>query len=141
LIGRTGLTEQDVLIDIGSGLGHVPMLVSICTLARCVGIELQTAYVECARFTAQQLKLDNVTFLDQDVRAADLSRGTVFYLYTPFTGSMLRAVLDRLRTESGKRGIRICTFGSCTTTVAYERWLRALDASDEDRIAVFRSRD
>jgi hypothetical protein len=141
LVGRTGLTEMDGLVDLGAGLGHVPLVVSICTGARCIGIELQKAYIDCARHAAQQLKLDNVTFLQQDVRAADLSFGTVFYLYTPFTGSILHLVLDRLRRESTKRGIRICALGPCTTNIAKEPWLQALDESEEDRIAVFRSRD
>jgi len=140
LIGLTNLTKQDVLIDLGSGLGHVPLLVSICTNARCVGIEFQAGYVACSRYAARQLNL-NAKFLQQDVRAADLSGGTVFYLYTPFTGSMLRDVLGRLRLEGMRREIRICTFGPCTATIAEEPWLRALGTSEEGRIAVFCSRD
>ena len=140
MLAQTALTEEDVLIDLGSGLGHVPLLVSICTPARGIGIELQTAYVDCARYAAKELNLNRVTFIQQDVRAADLSRGTVFYLYTPFTWSILRAVLDRLLQEGDKREIRICTFGPCTPAVGEEPWLQALDASDEDRIAVFSSR-
>src|SRR5205085_7246827 len=31
LIDRTALSEHDVLVDLGSGLGHVPLLASICT--------------------------------------------------------------------------------------------------------------
>jgi hypothetical protein len=34
LIGLTALTATDVFVDLGSGLGHVPLLVSICTHAR-----------------------------------------------------------------------------------------------------------
>ena len=48
LIDRAALTEGDVLVDLGSGMGHVPLLASICTDARCIGIELEPAYVECA---------------------------------------------------------------------------------------------
>jgi hypothetical protein len=140
MIDRVRLTEQDVLIDLGSGLGHVSLLASICTPAHSVGIELQTAYVDCARHAAEKLNLNSVAFIEQDVRSADLSSGTVFYLYTPFTGSILRTVLDRLKLEGAEREIRICTFGPCTTAIAREPWLRAVDASDEDRIAVFSSR-
>jgi predicted RNA methylase len=49
LIGRAQLAERDVLIDLGSGLGHVPLLASICTGTRSIGIELDAAYVNCAR--------------------------------------------------------------------------------------------
>ena len=140
LIERAGLTERDVLVDLGSGLGRVPLLASICTGARAVGIELEAAYVEGARRSARALGLTDVTFIQQDARAADLSGGTVFYLYTPFTGSILRAVLDALRGEAAGREIRVCTFGPCTPTVAGEPWLEAVGKPGPDRIAMFRSR-
>ena len=141
LIGGAGLTAEDVLVDLGSGLGHVPLLVSICTDARSVGIELEAAYVECARQCAQRLNLNKATFLCQDARAADLSGGTVFYLYTPFAGSILGEVLDRLRRVAATRRIRICTYGPCTSVVAEEPWLEAAATPETDRIVLFRSRD
>jgi len=141
LFARTALDERDVLVDLGSGLGHVPLLASICTGARSIGIELESAYIDCARRSAQGLNLNNVTFLQQDARTADLSAGTVFYLYTPFTGSILRTVLDSLRRQAASRQIRICTFGPCTPTIAEEQWLETMGALDANRIAVFHSRD
>jgi Histone methylation protein DOT1 len=141
LIGITALTATDVLVDLGSGLGHVPILVSICTRAHSIGIELEGAHVECARQSAQRLNVNKVTFVRQDARAADLSSGTVFYLYTPFMGSILSAVLNRLRREAANRQIRICTFGPCTTVIAEERWLKAAATPETDRIALFCSRD
>jgi|SRR5579863_7702305 len=140
-IRQTALTERDILIDLGSGLGHVPLLASICTSARAIGIEREPAYIDCARRSAQGLNLNNVTFLRQDARTADLSVATVFYLYTPFTGAILRAVLDSLRREAARRPIRICTFGPCTPAIAEEQWLEAAGALAADRIAVFYSRN
>src|ERR1700722_1891997 len=141
LLGIAALTATDVLVDLGSGLGHVQLLASICTRARSIGIELEGAYVDCARRSAKRLNLNKVTFVRQDARAADLSSGTVFYLYTPFTGSILCAVLNLLRREAANREIRICTFGPCTTVVAEERWLEAAATPETDRIALFCSRD
>ncbi len=141
LIDRAALTERDVLVDLGSGLGHVPLLVSICTGARSIGIEREAAYVDCARRSARALNLTNVTFIQQDARAADFSSGTVFYLYTPFTGTVLRAVLDSLQREAASREIRICTYGPCTPTVAGERWLEAVGPWQTDRPAIFRCRN
>lgn len=139
MLARTALDERDVLVDLGSGLGQVPLLAAICTGARCVGIEWEAAYVRCARRCAQALDLGRVTFVQGDVRAADLSTGTVFYLYTPFEGRMLREVLDRLKAEADTRVIRVCTLGPCTATVARERWLHGEDEWRPDRPAVFRS--
>jgi hypothetical protein len=141
LIGGAGLSGEDVVVDLGSGLGHVPLLVSICTDACSIGIELEAAYVECARNCAQRLNVKRAVFLCEDARATDLSGGTVFYLYTPFAGSILREVLDRLKREAATRRIRICTYGPCTSVVAEEPWLEAAAAPEMDRIVLFRSRD
>ena len=137
MISQCGLGEGDVLVDLGAGLGHVPLLAAICTRAHAVGIELEPAYVACAQRVAATLNLDNVRFVQSDVRAADLSKGTVFYLYTPFKGEILCEVLETLRQQARKRPIRICTFGPCTPVVARESWLRVDGAPLADQVAVF----
>lgn len=139
LIERIHLNATDVLVDLGSGLGHVPLLAAICTGARGLGVERNAAYVACARHCAEALGLDGVTFIEQDARAADFSTGTVFYLYTPFAGPVLRSVLDKLEYEASVRSIRVATLGPCTTVVAGEAWLAPLEPPQPDRIAVFRS--
>jgi Histone methylation protein DOT1 len=140
LVRRAALTERDVLIDLGAGLGHVTLMVSICTSASCTGIELEPSYVDCARKSARSLNLSNARFIPGDARAEDLSHGTVFYLYTPFTGAILRDVLNALRRESAKRKIRIFTFGPCTRALTEEPWLCAMEAMDTNRISIFRPR-
>ena len=140
LLALTALTAGDVVIDFGSGLGHVPLMVSICTPARGVGIELEPAYVACARRCAERLNVRNVSFVEQDARAADLSAGTVFYLYTPFRGAILSEVLGRLWREAANRPIRVCAYGPCTAVVAEEPWLQAADVPRSERITVFHSR-
>ena len=139
MLSLCGLDEGDVLADLGAGLGHVPLLAAICTPARAIGVELEPAYVACARHVASALNLTNATFAQGDVRDADLSAGTVFYLYTPFKGTILRDVLERLGTEAKRRPIRVVTFGPCTPIVARESWLIADVIPEENRIALFRS--
>jgi hypothetical protein len=140
LIARAGLSERDILLDLGSGMGHVPLVTAICTGAQTIGVELEAAYVDCARRSARELNLNNVSFVQQDARAADLSRASLFYLYTPFSGTILRDVLAALRHEAARREIRICTYGPCTPTVAEERWLEPDGPPQTDRIAVFQPR-
>jgi Histone methylation protein DOT1 len=139
LIRCTALNEQDVLIDLGSGLGHVPLVANICTGARCIGVEIESVYADGARRSAQALDLNRVSFIQQDVRSADLSEGTVFYLYTPFKGGILRSVLDMLKHEAGKREIRICTLGPCTDAVLVESWLKVEGVQIVDQLTLFRS--
>lgn len=137
---RAALTEADVLVDIGSGLGHVPILTSLWTGACSIGVELEPAYVACARHVVDSLNLKRVVFVERDARAVDYRIGTVFYLYTPFTGTMLRSTLDLLRREANSRDIRVCTFGPCTPVIAAEGWLASTDEVSTDRIAILRSR-
>jgi hypothetical protein len=139
LIAACQLAEEAVFVDIGSGLGHLPVLVSMLTGVRSLGIEVQAAYVARAQECAQYLRLRRVQFVAQDARDADLSNGTVFYLYSPFTGSILADVLRMLRIESSRRSIRICSLGPCTHTIANERWVRTSAQPDPGRITVFES--
>jgi hypothetical protein len=141
LISHITLGKQDVLVDLGSGMGHIPLLVAICTEANSIGIEVEKAYVDCAWQCAQDLCLTNVTFIHQDARMADLSQGTLFYLYTPFTSTILLDVLNLLRYEARRREIRICTFGPCTMTVARESWLEPERPIQSDRIVLFHCRN
>ena len=85
------------------------------------------------------LGLPRVSFIEQDARMADLSRGTLFYLYTPFGGAILRAVLDALRGEASRREIRIATYGPCTQAMLEEPWLAVVGTLDTHRIVLFRS--
>ncbi len=139
LLRLSDLSAADTLIDLGSGLGHVPILASALTGARCIGIEAVQAYVTCARECAAALRLNRVTFLHQNAAEANLAGGTVFYLYTPFTGRTLTTVLQNLKKESMERIVTICSFGPCTMTVAMETWLTSNVAPHPDQIAVFRS--
>ena len=140
LIAATALAEDDVFVDLGSGLGHVPLLVSMMTGVQSLGIEVEAAYVTSAQECAQSLHLGHVRFIAQDARETDLSSGTVFYLYSPFKGSILTDVLSSLRTESTRRHLKICSLGPCTLTVANETWLKASARPETGRVTVFTSR-
>jgi len=118
LVERFGVTAGDVFVDLGSGLGQVVMLVNLLTGARARGIEIEPAYCEYARGCASGLGLGDVGFITADAREADYSEGTVFFLYTPFTGEMMQAVLGRLKEEALRRRIRVIPYGPCTEQVS-----------------------
>lgn len=140
LLDRLVLGADDVLVDLGSGLGHVPLLTAICTGARGLGIEIEPAYVASARACARALQLANAHFVQGDAREADFAIGSVFYLYTPFIGTILRSVLDALRSEARRRAFRVCSFGPCTAVLAAEPWLVGDAVAAADRVAIFRTR-
>jgi len=131
--------KGDVFFDIGSGLGQAAILVNLLTGVKAVGIEFEPAFCNYARDCAADLNLAKVTFINADARRADYSEGTVFFLYTPFTGEMLQQVLELLRNESRQRRIRIVTYGPCTEQVAQQNWLHLNGLSDNNiyRLAFF----
>jgi hypothetical protein len=140
LLGTGTLSDDDLFVDLGSGLGHLPLLVSMLAGVRSLGIEVEAAYVARAQECAASLNLSGVQFMQGDAREADLSLCTVFYLYSPFTGSILTDVLRMLQMESTRKPITVCSLGPCTRKVAKERWLTASAPPDTERIAVFHSR-
>ncbi|NJM07715.1 class I SAM-dependent methyltransferase [Candidatus Gracilibacteria bacterium] len=139
LLAQVPLTSADVFVDIGAGLGRVPLMVGLLSDARAVGIEIEAAYCHYAQACASDLRLSDVSFFHTDARAADYSAGTVFFLYTPFLGSILNAVLKKLHIEAARRSITIVSYGPCSDQVAQQRWLQASaqQAPHTDRLAVF----
>jgi hypothetical protein len=139
LFDRAALTGHDVLFDLGSGLGHVAIMTAICTRARAVGVELEPAYVACAQRAAAALNLESVSFIADDARNVSLDDGTLYFLYTPFSGRMLRTMLDLLRAQAERRQIRVAAYGPCTAVIAAEGWLTADAPPQAGRVAIFRS--
>jgi hypothetical protein len=140
LLAQARLGAHDVLVDLGSGLGHVPLLAAICSPATALGIEREARYVACAQAAADALRLSRARFLCRDARAADFGHGTLFYLYTPFRGAVLDSVLDALRREAQRRALRVAAHGPCVATLAALPWLAADTPPRADRVTVFRAR-
>jgi hypothetical protein len=134
-------TERDVFVDVGSGLGTVPTLVSLLTGVRAVGIEWHPNYFAYARHCVRRLNLSSVSFVQQDAREADFSTGTIFYMFTPCKGSMLRDVLQRLDSEGRRRTIRLCIHGPLLREALREFSSFSIERarSRDDFISVFRS--
>ncbi|MES2426337.1 MAG: hypothetical protein V4560_05160 [Bacteroidota bacterium] len=139
LVARANLQSHDVLVDIGSGLGHVPILVNLISSATAKGIEYQPAYCTYAQACAAQLNLTQVQFVNADARKADYSQATVFFMYTPFKGTMLREMLDILQTIAQQRSISVFTYGPCSKDVAKQTWLSCVNGivNDEYRLYEF----
>lgn len=141
MVARAGIGPRDVFFDIGSGLGQPAILVALLSGAKVIGIEYQPAYSDYATACAGRLGLTDIEFQSMDAREADYTTGTVFYLYTPFVGDMLRDVLGMLRSVAGWKAIRLCTYGPCTHDVASQDWLVPISGQPDSKrtILVFGS--
>lgn len=142
LVEKARLRPGDVFFDLGSGLGHVPILVNLLSGAATRGIEFEPAYCDYASRCAADLNLSHVTFIHADARSADYAEGTVFFMYTPFVGRILQDVLEKLRGEAGRKKISLFTYGPCTSDVSRQSWLLSEDQHEHHlyELGVFSSR-
>lgn len=132
LVNLVQMGREDLFFDIGSGLGQVVLLVNLISGARATGIEYEPAYCAYASAMASRLRLTDVKFINADAREADYSKGTVFFLYTPFEGGMLQDMLRLLQAASRDRVVRILTYGPCSERVAAENWLYCVNGIPAD---------
>jgi hypothetical protein len=141
LVDHAGLRPRDVFYDLGSGRGHVAILVHLLTGVQAIGVERQPALCAAARRSAARLGLADVAFVEADARDVDYADGTFFYLFTPFKGRLLNAVLTTLRREARARPITIASFGPCTRRIFAQPWLQCDDPTADHafRLAMFRS--
>ncbi|MFN0247861.1 MAG: hypothetical protein ACKV2T_13315 [Kofleriaceae bacterium] len=102
------LRSTDTFVDLGSGVGRVSILAHLLSGARAGGIEIQRPLVGVARERVEALRLPEVTFVLGNVVDTELD-ASVFFLYSPFNGDMLRAVLGKLEALARSRPIVVCT--------------------------------
>lgn len=92
-------TAKDVVIDLGSGDGRIPIHAAKHFGAKAIGVELEGNLVRLARETAAKQGVAHLaTFEQEDLFKADLSRATVVALYiSPGVMTRLKPVLLGLK--------------------------------------------
>ena len=104
MLRLAGVTPDDVVYDLGSGDGRIPIIAAQKYGATAVGIEIDPRLVETSRRIALEAEVGSrVTFLVGDLFEADLSKATVITMY--LSTSILRTLEPKLRTL--KPGTRI----------------------------------
>lgn len=90
MLDIAGVTSSDVVLDLGSGDGRIPVLAARRG-ARAVGIEYNPDLVALSkRLAAREGVSDRTTFIRGDLFSADLSQATVITMY------LLPAINDSL---------------------------------------------
>lgn len=142
LVDRVHLGDRDVFYDLGSGLGHIVLLVHLLSGVEARGIEFEPAFCAYARRAADRLGVSGAHFIEADAREIDYREGTIFFLFTPFRGQILQQMLARLRQVAAAHPITVCSYGSSTLSIAAQEWLVSLDGNmdDEFKLACFGSR-
>ncbi|HYE85556.1 MAG TPA: class I SAM-dependent methyltransferase, partial [Vicinamibacterales bacterium] len=96
MLQLAGVTAQDVVYDLGSGDGRIPIIAAQKYGARGVGIEIDPRLVEQSWQTANEAEVANrVRFIVGDLFEADLSQATVVTAY--LSPSIMRTLAPKLR--------------------------------------------
>jgi cyclopropane fatty-acyl-phospholipid synthase-like methyltransferase len=105
MLRLAGVQPTDVVYDLGSGDGRIPIIAAQQCGARGVGIEIQPRLVAASRQTAVEGGVaDRVTFIQGDLFDADLSGATVVTMW--LTDAIDARLAPKLRQEL-KPGSRI----------------------------------
>ena len=104
MLQLAGVRAGDVVYDLGSGDGRIPIAAARRYGVRAVGIELDAKRVEQARCRAREAGVEHlVEFRQQDIFKADISEATVVTLFLfPHTNAELAPKL-RAELRAGAR--------------------------------------
>jgi precorrin-6B methylase 2 len=92
MLDLAGVTANDVVYDLGSGDGRIPITAARKYGARGVGIELQPKLIaEANKNAAAAGVADKVRFIEGDIFQANISEATVVTLY------LLTSINERLQ--------------------------------------------
>jgi len=99
------VTSADVVYDLGSGDGRIPITAAVRYGARGVGIEIDPFYLRDAYDNLKKAGVaDRVTFVNQDLFEADISAATVVALF--LLPRLNQQLIPKFRREL-RRGTRI----------------------------------
>jgi len=121
--GRT-----DVFYDIGSGKGRIVCVAARSPFKQCIGVEVSEALCDDARRNARRLngRRAPIEIICADAATADLSTGTVYFMFNPFGADTLRDTVENIKRtlETEPRAIRILYYNCvCESVLANAGWL------------------
>jgi SAM-dependent methyltransferase len=129
LLRELDLRSDDVLVDVGCGLGRVVCVAARRDVERIVGIEIDPEMAALARRNASRVRgrRSTVEILIGDAAHCDVRGGTAFVLFNPFGEDTLRAVVDNWHRdlECQPRSIRVAYVNpTCEHVFEQAGWLR-----------------
>jgi len=123
---------DDVLIDIGCGMGRVLCIFSRKGVRKCIGIEFSGELARIAERNAHSLRGRHapIEIRIGDAVEADYSEGTIFWIYNPFGEQTMHVVLSRIGESLSRspRRIQIVYVNPvCETVFRQFSWLIRTD--------------
>jgi SAM-dependent methyltransferase len=74
------LTKDDVFYDLGCGIGKTVFYASCIYGAKAIGVDIIPDFIRNGNQVVQQLRLENISFIERSIFDLNLKNGTVFYV-------------------------------------------------------------
>ena len=98
------LNSDSVFVDLGCGLGKMVYLASVCGVQKSIGIEVVPQHLQNARNSIQQLKAENVEFIEGDIKVKLRKLGKATHLYAfdfLFSDETMSAIYAFVKKQKG----------------------------------------
>lgn len=127
LFEKVPFTEEDHLVDLGSGLGVVSLLFTSLTPGQSTAVEISKPLHDLAFANSVALQAPRISFINGDVTDQDLSKGNKFFLFNSFSGEILEECLKQLHTIANTKQIEIFATGTVNIALRNTTWLEPID--------------
>lgn len=102
------ITEQDAIVDFGSGKGGALITFAKYPFAKITGVELLSELIAIAEKNLKILHIGRITMVNCDASEfRDLDGYNYFYFYSPFPPNVMGAVLDNISASLQARPRRV----------------------------------
>ena len=108
VLDRAGVGPDDVVTDLGCGLGRVAFAAGHRGAARVEGVDLVASLIDAARanLAGSRLKHRDIRFHARNALDHDLGMTTLLYLFHPFGPEILGEVMEKARADRRSAGAR-----------------------------------
>jgi SAM-dependent methyltransferase len=101
---HVGVNSQDVMVDLGCGLGRAVFAASWLGARRAVGVEIDAPLAAQAQENQRHSRLKgDVSFVCASAEDYSLADTTVLFMFNPFGAGTMKTVIGKLEAEMVKR--------------------------------------
>lgn len=108
VLDQAGVGPEDVVTDLGCGLGRVVFAAKHRGAVKAEGVDLVSSLVSAAQdnLTNSRFKNDDIRFYARNALDHDLSETSLLYLFHPFGPEILGEVIEKARADRRAAGAR-----------------------------------
>lgn len=97
MVKISGITERDVVYDLGCGRGKFLFYVNLATGATCIGVDLLPTYIAIAEKITDKLGIKKIHFFEEDILDVDLRTASVVFIHgTCFSEELREGIIQKV---------------------------------------------